>query len=325
MIFRALILICCLGFYSCSKAEKSTSRAWTEKSGRIKVLSTTGMIDDLVGEIGREHVDRLVLIRGEIDPHSYELVKGDEEKISFAQIVFHNGLGLEHGASLQYQLHKHPHPVALGNEIEKRAKEAMIFVDGKVDPHVWMDISLWMVAIDPIVEALSKIDPEHKNFYAERGAQLKAEMLAAHQDLVGKFRLVPEKFRYLVTSHDAFNYFARAYLAEENERDKEKWRKRFVAPEGLAPDGQLSHADIQETISHLSCYKIGSVFPESNVSRDSLKKICTACKEMGLDVKISSSSLYGDAMGPLGSSADSYLKMIAHNAKVLLQEWNSDE
>lgn len=314
-----------LGFFGCSTAEKApkSGNSWTQQNGRIKVLSTTAMIDDLVGEIGGERVDRGTLIRGEIDPHSYELVKGDEEKISFAQIVFSNGLGLEHGASLQYQLQKHPNKVALGNEIYTRAREEMIFVNDKIDPHVWMDISLWAVAIDPIVETLSKSDPEHADLYKKKGAELREKMLHTHQDLKEKFHAIPEKWRYLVTSHDAFNYFARAYLAEEDERLQNGWRKRFVAPEGLAPDGQLSSADIQKTIDHLNKYQIGSVFPESNVSRDSLKKIVSACREKGLTIKISPAALYGDAMGPAGSHADSYLKMIGHNATILLQEWKA--
>ncbi|MFI5334203.1 MAG: metal ABC transporter solute-binding protein, Zn/Mn family [Chlamydiales bacterium] len=289
--------------------------------GRVKVLSTTAMIDDLVGEIGRDRIDHITLIRGEIDPHSYELVKGDEEKIAHAKIVFNNGLGLEHGASLQYQLQKHPGKVALGNEIQKRANGAMIYVDGKIDPHVWMDISLWAVAIDPIVEALSNVDPEHAAFYVQNGAKLRENMLASHQIFVEKLHGIPEKLRYLVTSHDAFNYFARAYLAEESEQSHDAWRKRFVAPEGLAPDGQLSSKDIQKTIDHLHRYQIHSVFPESNVSHDSLKKIVSACKEKGLEVKISSAALYGDAMGPPNSAAHTYLSMIGHNCTILLREW----
>ena len=73
-----------------------------------------------------------------------------------------------------------------------------------------------------------------------------------------------------MTSHDAFNYFARAYLADPEEVE---WQKRFEAPEGLAPDGQLSVADIQRIIDHICMYRIAVLFPESNVSRDSLRKI----------------------------------------------------
>ena len=76
------------------------------------------MIDDLVGQVGGDLIDHIPLIFGEIDPHSYELVKGDDEKISHAQIVFANGLNLEHGASLRYKLDKHPSVVFLGEEIK---------------------------------------------------------------------------------------------------------------------------------------------------------------------------------------------------------------
>jgi manganese/zinc/iron transport system substrate-binding protein len=279
------------------------------------------MIDDLVKEIGKERVDRLTLIQGDIDPHSYELVKGDEEKISFATVVFYNGLGLEHGASLQYQLQNHPCKVALGNEIQKRSPDMILRVDGQVDPHVWMDISLWAKSIDPIVESLSKLDAGQADFYKKNGEELRLQMLKVHDELVKKFQTAPQEVRFLVTSHDAFNYFTRAYLTDEKERNSQEWRKRFAAPEGLAPDGQLSCRDIQKMIDHLMLYKISVVFPESNVNRDSLKKIVSACKEKGLPVKISSAPLYGDAMGPSGSYADSYLKMIDHNSRVLLEEW----
>jgi manganese/zinc/iron transport system substrate-binding protein len=321
-----LIIPLFLGLFACSdhRKEKNSWATWTENNGKIKVLSTTGMIDNLVGEIGKERVDHIPLILGEIDPHSYELVKGDDEKISFAHIIFYNGLGLEHGASLQYQLEKHAHKVALGNEIQKRSPDDILRVDGQLDPHVWMDISLWVKAIDPIVEALSKEDAAHADFYRQNGAELRQTMLKVHAEITQRFKEVPANARYLVASHDAFNYFARAYLADENEKQTGEWRKRFAAPEGLAPDGQLSYTDIKNIIEHLSLYRIGVVFPESNVNRDSLKKIVNACSETGNPIKLSSRVLYGDAMGQSGSDADGYLNMLKHNCDVMVQEWSEN-
>lgn len=313
-------LVLALGLFGCSQPEGA--RAWMEDSSKIKVLSTTAMIDDLVGAIGGEWIDHATLIRGEIDPHSYELVKGDEEKISFAKIVFKNGLGLEHGASLNYQLQRHPCAVALGSAILEKAGDALIRVDGEIDPHIWLDISLWSQVIDPIVETLSRVDPAHASEYQSNGEKLREKMLHKHKQLVLQFHAVSSKVRYLVTSHDAFNYFTRAYLAEEAEKKTGEWKKRFAAPEGLAPDGQLSASDIQKIVDHLFRYKITRVFPESNVNRDSLKKIVRSCAEMGLEVKLSTAVLYGDAIGSLSG----YLQMIEHNSKVLLQEWEkSDE
>jgi manganese/zinc/iron transport system substrate-binding protein len=318
--FLSLLILILVG---CSKSDNKriTWEAWTQNNGKIKVLSTTAMIDDLSKEIGGDKVDRLTLILGEIDPHRYELVKGDEEKISSATLVLYNGLGLEHGASLQYQLQHHPHTMALGAEIQKADPESILWVDGQMDPHIWMDISLWAKAIDPIVEAFSKLDPNHRDFFLENGKKLFLKMKAAHEKILQSLQETPPQKRFLVTSHDAFNYFAKAYLAEKNEKKNGEWKKRFAAPEGLAPDGQLSGADIQEIVDHLILYRIPVVFPETNVSRDSLKKIVNACKQQGLSVRISALALYGDAMGPPGSNAQSYLEMLQYDSDVLLEEW----
>jgi manganese/zinc/iron transport system substrate-binding protein len=308
-------------FIGCSSSKKPVS-SWRESNGKIKVLSTTAMINDLVQQVGKERVDAIPLISGELDPHSYELVKGDDEKLSSAQVVFSNGLGLEHGASLRYWIEKHPSQVALGDEIRKNYPERIIREDKVVDPHIWMDISLWALAIDPIVKTLSEIDPEGAAFFAENGEKLHAEMMKEHEKVREQLRNIPQERRFLVTSHDAFNYFTRVYLSEPGE---EEWEQRFEAPEGLSPDGQLSAKDIQRIIDHLCLYKIEVVFPESNVSRDSLRKIVAACREKGLRVKISEQVLYGDAMGGEGSNADTYLKMMQHNSNVLFRDWSCNE
>src|SRR5579871_5638784 len=97
-----LYSLCLLFLWGCSNSTApSAMDPWVEQNGKLKVLSTTAMIDDVVRQIGRERIDHLPLIMGEIDPHSYELVKGDDEKLSMATLIFFNGLGLEHGASLR--------------------------------------------------------------------------------------------------------------------------------------------------------------------------------------------------------------------------------
>lgn len=316
----ATVLAICLWGCSPNPSQQKNSSGWMADNGKIKVLSTTNMISDLVVRIGGEYIDWEVLINGEMDPHSYELVKGDDEKISFAQIVFSHGLGLEHGASLRYRLEHHPRVIALGDKILESSPEQILYVEEQLDPHIWMDISLWARAVGPIVEAFSKKDSAHAEYYRQNGEKIFEEMMRVHEELKGKMRQVPSSKRYLVTSHDAFHYFARAYLGEE-----ESWQNRCRAPEGLAPDGQLSTLDIQRIIDHLFRYRIPVIFPESNVSRDSLKKIVASCSSLGLKVKISDQNLYGDAMGSKASNADTYLKMIEHNISVLMKEWNHGE
>ncbi len=319
--FLFLLLVGCL-FTGCSSTGgPSPVEVWARENGKVKVLSTTAMIDDIVGQVGGDRIDHIALITGEIDPHSYELVKGDDEKLTLAQIIFFNGLGLEHGASLRYQLEHHPDTLGVGNAVLANYPERVLYAGKEIDPHIWMDISLWSLIVDPIADALSRIDPEGKAAYLANAGLLKTTMLEAHRAVYEDLQKIPQQKRYLVTSHDAFNYFTRAYLATPDETTYAEWKARFDAPEGLAPEGQLSAADIQGIIDHLIRYRIQTVFPESNVSRDSLKKVVHACRQKGLEVKIAADPLYGDAMGPADSGADTYLKMIRYDADVLIDAW----
>lgn len=331
MLKKIRWFFCCLiaiGLMSsCSSDQRNKRQAqfeqWIQNNGKVKVLSTTAMIDDLVKQIGGEYVDHLTLIGGELDPHSYQLVKGDDEKLAFAQIIFYSGLGLEHGPSLHQYLIRNPKAVALGDKIEQLDPKSIVYVHGQKDPHIWMDISLWAKPIPFIVEALSQRDPAHAAYYQANGQKLENEMKEAHQQVKDIMHQVPAQHRYLVTSHDAFNYFARAYFSEEGEVASGEWEKRFAAPEGLAPESQLSATDIKAIIDYLKQYQVHLLFPESNVSRDSIRKIVQAGKEQGLDIQIACCALYADAMGEPGSEGDSYIKMILYDARTLAKEMNA--
>jgi len=306
-----LLLVCC----GCQNGPSELDY-WIKPNGKIKVLSTTAIIDDLVGQIGGDRIDHLPLIGGAIDPHSYELVKGDDEKLSYAQIIFYNGLGLEHGASLKYRLERHPNARALGDLIREKKPELILYADKQTDPHIWLDIALWAESIEPIVTALSEIDPSSKEYFEANGQKAKTSLLEMDLAIEKKLAQIPAEKRYLVTSHDAFNYFARRYLGGGI-----NWKERFCAPEGLAPDGQLSARDIQMVINHLLEHQIHVIFPESNVSRDSIKKIVSVCQEKGFEIRIAEDQLFSDTLGTPGSTSDTYLKMMEHNGNVLEKAW----
>ncbi len=309
--------LACVLLFSCSSPSTSLNE-WMADTSKLKVLSTTAMIGDIVTKVGQERIQHTVLIQGDIDPHSYELVKGDDEKLSLAKVIFYNGLGLEHGASLRYRLQKHPKAISVGDWIRKTHPEEILTKDAQIDPHIWMDVSLWALIVEPIVAALSEADPEGAAFYEANGKQVKEALEQAHQNLLASFDSLPATQKYLVTSHDAFNYFAHRYLNVDHD-----WQTRVRAPEGLAPDGQLSCHDIQKIIDYVCLHHVKVVFPESNVSRDSLKKIVSACREKGVRVQISNQTLYADTLGHPGGDADTYLKMMQHNAKILTEAWGS--
>lgn len=312
---RFLAFICILFLTACTG--QSNYAQWMTPNGKMKVLSTTAMIDDLVRRVGGEYVDGTTLIKGELDPHSYQLVKGDDEKLQYADIIFYNGLGLEHGPSLQNALEKSKNAIGLGNLIQKKNPEVILSYKGQIDPHIWMDVNLWSQTLPFIVEALSQKDPAHAAHFKENGDKLLVAMQKLHAEIREEMLTIPENQRYLVTSHDAFNYFARSYLAEKDELNDQRWQKRFAAPEGLAPESQLSTGDIQAIIDYVKQHNIHMLFPESNISKDSIRKIVAAGKEQGIYLKIADEFLYADAIGAPGSDGDSYLKMIDHNGRVI--------
>jgi manganese/zinc/iron transport system substrate-binding protein len=310
MDLKGLFLAFLLFFFAGCQRSTHSLKDWMADSKKVKVLSTIAQIGDLVEEIGGEYVDHWTLIQGSLDPHSYELVKGDGEKLERADLIFCNGLGLEHGASLASWLHASKKTKAVGEEILQQSPQKILYRGKAIDPHIWMDISLWSQGVDVIAQNLAERDPEHAQIYQERAHQVKQRMEQTHWELYELAHRVPSEQRYLVTSHDAFHYFTRAYLAEEGE---DHWEERFAAPEGLAPDGQLSTADIQRILQVLHAHHIRVLFPESNVSRDSIRKIVLSGLELGLSVRICEETLYGDAM----EENLSYLEMMRHNVEVI--------
>lgn len=312
-IFSSLFLIALI-FFGCDKCKRLDS--YSEDNGKLKVLTTIAMIGDIVKNIGQEHVDCAVLIRGDLDPHTYELVKGDDEKFARADLIFYNGLGLEHGLTLREQLQGEPKAIGVGNWILSKEPALILSVGENYDPHIWMDISLWARTIDPIVEALCQKDPLHAPLFQKRALNLKQQMHDFDQKTYTKLQGIPPSKRYLVTSHNAFHYFTRRYLATEEECQNATWKMRSQAPEGVAPDAALSVHDIAAVVDYVDKLDIKVIFAESNINQDALDKIVDVSKQKGHLLRLAEGTLLADAMG----SADSYLNMIAHNVDVICKE-----
>lgn len=295
---------------------------WLQETEKARVLCTIGMIGDLVTEVGGDRINCITLINGQLDPHTYELVKGDDEKLLAADLIFYNGLGLEHGPSLRQYLDDCKNCTAIGNYIAENDASSVVYVGGQLDPHIWTDLSLYARGVDAMVERLSAFDPEGASYFRENGDRLQREMLERHDRMRAMLQAIPESARYLVSSHDAFNYFARAYLSEPTETTQEQWQMRVEAPEGLSPESMLSPLDIQRLIDHLKTYNITVLFPESNVSQDSIRKIVDAGRKAGLDLSVAQEHLYADAKGGPGTPGDTYLNMMEHNAMTIAHHLN---
>jgi len=290
---------------------------------KAAVLCTTQLVADAVKAVAGDAVSIDILIQGEIDPHSYQLVKGDADRIQEADVVFCNGLNLEHGFSLKQMLSKHPAVVSLGDAVYEKFPQQILKVDGELDPHVWMDASLWAQTLDVVAKRLALILPEQEKLFYSKALEVQQRWLALDHEIAEKMGAIQENKRYLVTSHDAFNYFSRRYLATDEERKDQSWTKRFKAPEGLSPDSQIGPYDIKKILNHLTQHRIAVVFAESNVSVESLKKIIAVAKMQGVKVIFADEPLFGDSMTGERMKVENYEALMRHNCEVIAKYLNT--
>lgn len=314
--FWNALSICVLFLTLCScdtsrfQAERKKTLEWIHSSGKVKALCTTVFVGSLVRDVGGEYVDVLNLIQSESDPHMYKLVKGDSEKFERADVCFHSGLGLELSFSLNRQLKKHG-SFAVADEIAKGY--GCILLGKTPEPHMWMDISLWAKGLEKIAEKLSEIDGKHAKQFMENAKKTEKKLLAVHRKIFEKMQKIPQENRFLVTTHDAFHYYSRAYLAEEDEQKNGEWMKRILAPEGLAPESEISIQNIREVVSYIKKNHVKSVFVEYAINTDSVAKIVQACNEAGIAVRLIREPLYTDSI----SSSMTYEEAMEHNSEII--------
>jgi len=274
------------------------------ESEKETILSTTVMIDSIVSEIAKDKFDRKVLIEGEVDPHSYQMRKGDVEKLENASIIFANGLSLEHNPSLLYHLNDKK-AVFVGDRLLEKSPKSIISYNREVDPHIWMDLDLMQSVVDIICLEIIEKDIENKDFYLENAAELKVRMQVLDQKITSMLAEVPKEKRYLVSSHDAFNYFVRRYFDID-------YKDRLFSMQGLSPEAEISLKRMRQVIDFIKEHKVGAIFYESNLPKDAIWKVIEICKKFNIELKVSKQALYGDTLGGM-----SYLEMMEYNAKVI--------
>jgi manganese/zinc/iron transport system substrate-binding protein len=273
--------------------------------GKPTVVATTGMIADLARNVGGDDVHVEGLMGPGVDPHRYQPTPGDLSKLSRATVILVNGLHLEGKMAEVLERYQNAVPVTRGlAEADLRAGE-----DGAAhDPHVWFDPVLWAKCVDAVRDALTAADPAHADGYRDRAAVYRAEVLAEHDRLAKLLADIPAGRRTLVTSHDAFGYFGARYGI------------RVRGLQGVSTAAETSLKDRQELAQFLGQNRIPAVFAETSVPPTGLKAVLeTVRSQYGHEVRLlgDESALYSDALGPPGSSGETYLGMIRHNAGVI--------
>ena len=176
---------------------------------------------------------------------------------------------------------------------------------GHYDPHVWFDVLLWSEAAERVMKALKEYDPQGSVLYQNNFQKYKKELLDLHQWCLQRGKELPKEKRILVTSHDAYNYFGRAYAF------------RVVGLQGISTVTQAGLADISRMVDFIIENKVKAIFIETSVSPKSIQRVQADSKARGWDVKIGG-ELFSDAMGKAGRPEGTYVGMVKHNMNTIV-------
>lgn len=272
---------------------------------KLRIAATTGMVADTVSRIAGERADVEVLMGPAVDPHLFRPTRTDIAKLTRADVIFYNGLYLEaQMESLLHDLAARKPVIAIAERIPKNLLAAHTQYQDKYDPHVWMDPKLWTYVVEAVREALTKADPQGKEVFARNAERLTADLnnLATYNAEV--LASVPESQRVLVTAHDAFGYFGRAYNFQ------------VLGVQGISTESEAGLMRIEDLVSTIVEKKIGAIFVETSVSDRNVKALIEGAAARGHTAKIGG-SLFSDAMGPDGAYEGTYVGMIDHNVTTI--------
>jgi len=186
-----------------------------EATSKVKVVATTGMVADLARNIGQDSVIVEALMGPGVDPHLYKATQGDLRDLQEADIIFYNGLRLEGKMGEVFEkLGQVKTVVPVAENIAPESLLADPAYEGAPDPHIWFDVEMWAMTIETVLETLVEHDPNNADYYRKNAEAYQAQLQELDAFVVEQMQRIPADKRILITAHDAFNYFGRAYDIE---------------------------------------------------------------------------------------------------------------
>ncbi|NRD22054.1 zinc ABC transporter substrate-binding protein [Winogradskyella litoriviva] len=279
----------------------------TKVNKKLNVVTTTTMITDLVKNIGGDSINVQGLMGAGVDPHLYKASEGDVSKLVNSDVIFYNGLHLEGKLVEVFEKMKGADktPIALANELNKNRLIGSDYFASNYDPHVWFNINFFEQFVEKVTLVLCEKDPKNTETFRANEKRYLAELENLKEEVQDAVNgLDPEK-RILVTAHDAFNYFGKAYDFN------------VVGLQGLSTATEAGVQDVQKLANFIIDKKVKSIFIESSVPRRTIEALQEAVKSKGHDVKIGG-TLYSDALGTEGTQEGTYIGMYRYNIKTII-------
>lgn len=280
----------------------------------LRVVATTNIVGDIVENIGGERVDVQALMGPGVDPHLFKASARDVTRMASANVIVYNGLHLEGKMTdvFEEMRQRGVAAIALADvAVPPSLRRGSELFQGNYDPHIWFDVALWRRAALQLAEELGRLLPEHAEYFDARARTYAAELDSLEAHIRRQVARVPAQRRVIVTSHDAFGYFGRAYGFEVR------------GLQGISTATEAGTADVQDLASLVAGRRIPAMFVESSVSPRGIEAVREAVRARGFDVAIGG-TLYGDALGAPGQEAGSYVDMVRHNVATIVDALSHD-
>jgi len=274
----------------------------TGEEDKPRVVSTTTIITDFTERVGGDEIELKSILKAGDDPHIYEPVPQDSIALEKADLILYNGYNLEPGIIKLIE--------AAGVKGKKFAVAEVVkpldfeYEGQKVpDPHVWGDAENAILMVNAIRDELIEISPEDREEFNENAAELVKELKLLDTWIETQIETIPESNRKLVTTHDAFEYYASAYGLDI-----------LGTLIGISTEEQPSAKTVENLIEDVKKSGVPAIFAETTINP---RLITVVSEEAG--VKLASQELYADSIGAPGSDADTYLKMLATNTRTIVE------
>jgi manganese/iron transport system substrate-binding protein len=301
LAFDKLFVGVLLGFALFGCSGSNSSRATID--GKPQVVATSTIITDLTEEVGGDEIQIVGILQPGTDPHVYEPTPKDSRVLEEADLILYNGYNLEPGLiKLMNASGTKARKIAVGEaakplQLDKGKGEVV------PDPHVWGDVKNAIAMVNAIRDTLIELSPEDKEEFTQRAQQLTTELKQLDSWVTQQIQTIPPQRRKLVTTHDAFQYYGRAYGIP-------------IAGTliGISTEEQPSAQTVQRLVESIKKIAVPAIFAETTINPALIK---TVAEEAG--VKLAPRQLYSDSIGAPGSEADSYIKMIESNTRTIVE------
>lgn len=298
--FKILLFIVFIQLASCKDSKSATN------SSKLKVVTTTTMITDLVKNIGGDSIHVQGLMGSGVDPHLYKASEGDVSKLTNADVVFYSGLHLEGKlVDVFEKMGRSSNTIALAEILDKNNLIGSEYFVSNYDPHIWFNIAYWKEITNYLTQELSKLDPDNVAFFEKNKIEYLHQLDALEKRVKQKIATLPEEKRVLITAHDAFNYFGATYGFE------------VIGLQGLSTATEAGVQDVQNLTKLIIDKKVKAIFVESSVPKRTIEALQQAVLAQGFQVEIGG-SLYSDALGNSGTKEGTYIGMFEYNVNTIV-------